>query len=163
SGSGYGFDASILFDIGEWEVAVKGPPLLHHLISLSLEQDTPLQSYRLSRSSLGNKGSDGCRVIVGQRVVLLRLVSPTVCSVRVIQKDGPCLVGSNSCVIEIDLFSLAIICAQADHIAFITDGINQLVIAKEAANRRIALSHFLARFDRHCNISFLTKVKADNR
>src|SRR5579864_3776534 len=107
-------------------------------------------------------GGDVGGAVVSKGVVPLRVVVHAVGSSQVIQKYAPRLLGRGPCVIEIDFFSAAIVGPEADHVPLVAKGIDQFVVAKETADRRVAFSHLLPRLDRHGDIALVAKVEAHN-
>src|SRR5438270_12853314 len=58
---------------------------------------------------------------------------------------------------------MTVVRAQSNHIAFIRANVDQLILPKEAANRRVTLADLFARLDRETNGRGVRELKTNDR
>src|SRR2546426_200145 len=75
-----------------------------------------------------------------------RLVPQSVKRIDVLKETFARMRRRNGCAVKIDIL-VAVVCAQADHVALIGHDVDQFELPVEAADSRIGLAKFLARLD----------------
>lgn len=83
--------------------------------------------------------------------------------VHVGQKELSCDIYRGIRAVHVNLFVLAVVCAQANYVALVGGNKDQLVLAEESKDRRVGLSRPVAGLDRKCEVLVIAEVEAQNR
>src|SRR5437763_16747968 len=91
-------------------------------------------------------GADASSAVGGDGVIPARFVPQSVERMDVFKETFARVRWRNGRPVKIDIL-LAIVCAHADHVALISDDVDEFELAVEAADSRVCLAKLLARLD----------------
>ena len=117
--------------------------LIHQFVAFAIEQNAPIPWHTLSGWMLR---TDTCGAVGGDCVVPTRFVAQSVERMDVFKEPFACALRRDRRVVQINIF-LAIICAQADHVAFIGRDVDELELPIEPTYCRVRLTDLLASLD----------------
>src|SRR6266700_1827410 len=118
--------------------------LIQQFVAFAVEQDAPIPRQALVGWMLG---TDARSAVGGDGVIPARLVPQSVERMDVFKETFARVRWRNGRAIKIDIF-LAVVCAQADHVALIGHDIDEIKQPVKPAESRVGLTKRLARLDR---------------
>src|SRR5205823_4359860 len=133
-----------------------GMALIHQFVAFAIEQDAPIPWHTLIARMLranarGAVGGDG--------VIPARFVPQNIERMDVFKETFARLCWRNGRAVKIDIL-LAVICAQADHVALIGHDVDKFELPVEPANSRVGLAKLLARLDGEAERRRVSKLEA---
>src|SRR5436305_6856193 len=106
--------------------------------------------------------ADAGRAVGGNGVIPAGFVSQSIERLNVLQKAFARLRWRNRRAVKIDVF-VAVICAQADDVALISDNVDKFELTVEPSNGRVGLPKLLAYLDGKAERRCVSELKADDR
>src|SRR5437870_8778887 len=117
--------------------------LIHVFVAFAIEQDAPIPRQALVRWMLG---ADACSAVGGDGVIPARFVPQSVERVDVFKETFARVRWRNGRAVKMDIL-LAVVCAQADHVALIGHNVDEFELPVEPADSRVGLTKLLARLE----------------
>src|SRR5206468_9751709 len=132
--------------------------LIHEFVAFAIEQDAPiprqaLVGWMLRADARSAVGSDG--------VIPARFVPQSVERMDVFKKTFARVHWRNRRAIQIDIF-LAVVRAQADHVALVGHDVDKFELPVESTDSRVGLAELLAYFDGEAERRRVSELKTGN-
>src|SRR5213592_4982025 len=106
-------------------------------------------------------GADARSAVGGDGVIPARFVPQSVKRMDVFKETFARVLWRNGRAVKIDIL-VAVVCAHADHVAFIGRDIDEFELPIEPANGRVGLTKLLARLDREAERRRISELEADD-
>src|SRR2546430_7247076 len=132
--------------------------LIHQFVAFAIEQDAPIPRQALVRGMLG---ADACSAVGGDGVIPARFVPQSVERMDVFKETFARVRWRNRRAVKIDIL-LAVVCAQADHVALIGHNVDEFELPVEPANSRVSLAKLLAYLDGKAERRRVSELEADD-
>src|SRR5437764_13822215 len=132
---------------------------IQKFIAFAIEQDAPIPRQALVGWMLG---ADASSAVGGDGVIPARFVPQSVERMDVFKETFARVRWRNGRAVKIDIL-LAVVCAQADHVALIGHDIDELELPVEPADRRVGLTNLLARLDGEAERRHVSELEAYDR
>src|SRR6266496_5731660 len=132
--------------------------LIHQFIAFAVEQDAPIPRQALVRWMLR---ADARSAVSGDGVVPAGFVPQRVERMDVFKKTFARVFWRNSRAVKIDVL-LAVVRAQADHVALIGHDVDEFELPVEPTDSRVGLAKLLARLDGEAERRRVSQLKADD-
>src|SRR6266513_2893445 len=132
--------------------------LIQQFVAFAIEQDTPIPGHALVGWMLR---TDARSAVGGDGVIPPRLVPQSIERMDVFKETFTRVRWRNGRAVKIDIF-LAVVCAQADHVALIGHDVDKFELAVEAADSRVGLAKLLAGLDGEAERWRVSELKADD-
>src|SRR6266487_6819772 len=130
--------------------------LIHQFVAFAVEQDAPIPRHALPGWMLR---ADARSAVSGDGVVPARLVPQRVERMDVFKKTFARVFGRNSRAVKVDIL-LAVVRAQADHVALISRYVDEFELPVEPADSRVGLTKLPAYFDGEAERRRVSELKA---
>ena len=115
----------------------------------------------MARARWRDAGADAGSAVGGDGIIPARFVPQSVERMDVFEKTFARLRGRNRCAVKIDIL-LAVVCADADHVALIGHDVDEFELPVEAADGRVGLANLSARLDGEADRRRVSELKADD-
>ncbi|KAF5407218.1 MAG: hypothetical protein Udaeo2_27020 [Candidatus Udaeobacter sp.] len=116
---------------------------IQHFVAFAIKQDAPVPWHALVSRVLR---TDARSTVGGDGVIPARFVSQSVERMNVLKETFARLRRRNRRAVKIDIL-VAVVCAQADHVALIGHDVNEFEAPIKAADGRVGLAKLLAYLD----------------
>src|SRR5437016_12457883 len=147
------------FEFGKWKSAGDDEvALIQQFVAFASEQDAPIPRQALVRWMLG---ADACSAVVGDGVIPARFVPQSVERVDVFKETFARVRWRNGRAVKMDIL-LAVVCAQADHVALIGHNVDEFELPVEPTDSRVGLAKLLARLDGEEERRRVSELEADD-
>lgn len=159
-GLGGGVDESAGAKFGEGKI-VGGDhfAFIEHFVALAIDEKTPVEGDALR---FGVLGSDGGGAVGGDGIVPAGLFTHLVECRDVFHEALACSFGGNLESIKERIFAFAKIGAESDDITFIGGGVDEFVLAVDAADSGVFFADFFAGFDGEADGWCVGELEADD-
>src|SRR5213596_3225781 len=132
--------------------------LIHEFVAFAIEQDAPIPRQALVGWMLR---TDARSAVGGDGVIPARFVPQSVERMDVFKETFARVRWRNRRAVKIDIL-LAVVCAQANHVALIGHDVDELELPVEPADRRVGLTKLLARLDGEAERWRVSELKTGN-
>src|SRR5947209_10349347 len=117
--------------------------LIHEFVAFAVEQDAPIPRQALVGWMLG---TDACSAVSGDGVIPARFVPQSVERMDVFKETFARVRWRNGRAVKVDIL-LAVVCANADHVALIGHDVDEFELPVEPADSGVGLAKLLARLN----------------
>src|SRR5947199_7287791 len=131
---------------------------IQKFIAFAIEQDAPIPRQALVGWMLG---ADARSAVGGDGVIPARFVPQSVERTDVFKETFARVRWRNGRAVKVDIF-LAVVCAQADHVALIGHNVDEFELPVEPANSRVSLAKLLAYLDGKAERRRVSELEADD-